>query len=157
MVLSIATRGKLALVFWILFACCRPVAAQPSVEVYGTINLGFVHESGNAAGSVNKPVSVAPILVGDPFAGGLACTVTNIFSTAGLASYIDHRDRTPLKQDASQFAMGCTYALSKRNDLYSSIGDIRNRNGAAFTVGNAGDVTDGAAHRAFDFGAGPLF
>ena len=46
-----------------------------------------------------------------------------------MVSYIDHRDRTGLKQDASQFALGYTYALSKRTDLYTSYGYIRNQNG----------------------------
>ena len=74
-----------------------------------------------------------------------------------LASYIDHRDRTALKQDASQFGLGYTYAVSRRTDLYTAYGYIRNRNGAAFTVGNNGDVTYGSGNRAFDFGVRHIF
>jgi predicted porin len=54
-----------------------------------------------------------------------------------LASYIRHNDKSNLNQDARQIAIGYTYALSKRTDLYTSYAQIKNNNGAGFTVGNA--------------------
>jgi predicted porin len=69
-----------------------------------------------------------------------------------LASYIHRDDRSALSQDASQLAIGYSYPLSKRTDLYTSIGRIRNRNGAGYTVGNGGDVTFGSGNRAFNAG-----
>jgi len=74
-----------------------------------------------------------------------------------MMSYVDHRDRTALKQDAFQYGLGYTYALSKRTDVYTAYGYIRNKNGAAFTVGNNGDVTYGSGNRAFNLGVRHFF
>lgn len=74
-----------------------------------------------------------------------------------LASYIHRDDRTRLSQDATQLAVGYSYPLSKRTDLYASIGRIRNRNGAGYTVGNGGDVTFGSGNRAVNFGVRHVF
>lgn len=67
-----------------------------------------------------------------------------------LASYIRKDDRTSLNQDASQWALGYTYALSKRTSLYSSYAKIKNENGAAYTVGNNTEV--GTGDQAFNLG-----
>jgi general bacterial porin, GBP family len=67
-----------------------------------------------------------------------------------LASYIRKDDKTSLNQDASQWALGYTYALSKRTSLYGSYAKITNDNGAAYTVGNNSEV--GAGDQAFNFG-----
>jgi hypothetical protein len=46
MVRSFAARGKLALAFWMPFVFCGLAHCEGSVEVYGTMDPGFVHESG---------------------------------------------------------------------------------------------------------------
>lgn len=67
-----------------------------------------------------------------------------------LASYIRKNDRSALNADATQWALGYTYALSKRTNLYTSYARINNDPGAAFTVGNATDV--GSGDKAFNLG-----
>jgi general bacterial porin, GBP family len=67
-----------------------------------------------------------------------------------LASYIRKDDKTRLNQDASQWALGYTYALSKRTSLYSSYAKITNDNGAAYLVGNNSEI--GTGDQAFNFG-----
>lgn len=60
-----------------------------------------------------------------------------------LASYIRKDDKGSLNQDAHQWALGYTYALSKRTSLYSSYAQIKNENGAGYTVGNNSEVGTG--------------
>ncbi|AKU20898.1 porin [Massilia sp. NR 4-1] len=72
-----------------------------------------------------------------------------------LVSWIRHNDRSGLDQDANQAAIGYTFALSKRTDLYSSYSRINNKNGAPFTVGNAIEV--GSGKRGFAAGINHKF
>jgi predicted porin len=67
-----------------------------------------------------------------------------------LVSYIRKNDNTALNQDATQYAIGYLYSLSKRTNLYSSYGLISNKNGASYTVGNATD--GGSGNRALAVG-----
>lgn len=67
-----------------------------------------------------------------------------------MASYVRKDDRDAANRDASQLAVGMTYSMSKRTDFYASYAKIRNRNGAAYTVGNASDAGHGDA--AFNLG-----
>lgn len=67
-----------------------------------------------------------------------------------IASYIVKNDRTARDQDASQAAVGLTYALSKRSQLYASFGQIDNRRGAGYTVGNNSDT--GSGDKAYNAG-----
>jgi len=60
-----------------------------------------------------------------------------------LASIINKNDKTGFDQDATQYAVGYTYAMSKRTTLYTSYGKIKNRRSAGYTVGNATDVGSG--------------
>lgn len=71
-------------------------------------------------------------------------------ANAVMASYIRHKDRTSLGQNANQIALGYTYSLSKRTNLYSSYARISESNGAAFTVGNA--TGGGSNEKAFNVG-----
>lgn len=57
MVLPVATRGKIALVLLVPFACCRPAIGQSSVEIYGIVDVDVVHEGGGSAGSITKVTS----------------------------------------------------------------------------------------------------
>ena len=67
-----------------------------------------------------------------------------------LASYILKDDKGSLNQDADQWALGYTHALTKRTSLYSSYARIKNENGAGYTVGNNSDV--GTGDQAFNLG-----
>ena len=72
-----------------------------------------------------------------------------------LASYIRKNDKTALNQDADQYAVGYTYALSKRTGLYSSLAFFRNTNGGTSQIGNAstvGNTTAAYGTKAIDFG-----
>jgi predicted porin len=63
-----------------------------------------------------------------------------------LASVIVHRDDAGRAAHARQAAIGYEYGLSRRTDLYAAYGHIVDRDGAAYTVGdatNAGSGTTG--------------
>ena len=67
-----------------------------------------------------------------------------------IASVIRHDDTRASARDASQWALGATYALSKRTDLYAAYARISNKNGAAFKVGNA--TYDGSGNAGANLG-----
>jgi GBP family porin len=67
-----------------------------------------------------------------------------------IASWIRKNDKTAPNQDAQQYAVGYTYALSKRTSAYASYGMMKNKNGAAYTVGNNSDA--GTGDRATNIG-----
>jgi len=66
-----------------------------------------------------------------------------------LVSYL-RKDDKQFNQDASQFGIGYTYALSKRTSTYLAYAHIRNQNGAGYTVGN--DTEAGSGNAAFNLG-----
>jgi GBP family porin len=72
-----------------------------------------------------------------------------------LVSYIRKDDRTAFNADANQFAIGYTYDMSKRTNLYTSYAHISNKNGAGYTVGNASEA--GSSDRAFNVGVRHAF
>ncbi|MDB5761185.1 MAG: hypothetical protein JWQ21_180 [Herminiimonas sp.] len=72
-----------------------------------------------------------------------------------LASYIRKDDRSALNNDAHQWAIGYTYALSKRTNLYTSYARIKNDNTAAYTVGSA--IEAGSGDKAFNIGVRHVF
>lgn len=65
-----------------------------------------------------------------------------------LASYVKKQDRSSAQQGGRQFAVGYVYTLSKRTNLYSSLGTIRNELAATNVVGDAssGGSTPAAGH-----------
>jgi predicted porin len=67
-----------------------------------------------------------------------------------IASAIHKDDRGLANQDASLYALGYVYFLSRRTDLYVSYGYIDNHNGAGYTVNSAIDI--GTGNRAFNLG-----
>jgi general bacterial porin, GBP family len=82
------------------------------------------------------------ILVGATVPVGPAGTV--------MASFIRTNDKTRFNADADQWALGYSYALSKRTSTYASYAKIKNKNGAVYTVGNNSNV--GSGDKAFNVG-----
>lgn len=72
-----------------------------------------------------------------------------------IASYIRKDDRTGANNDANQIALGYTYALSKRTNLYAAWGRIDNKNLASYTVGNNSEP--GSGDRAINLGVRHIF
>lgn len=68
-----------------------------------------------------------------------------------LASYIRHSDKQFANADANQWALGYTYAMSKRTNLYTSYGRVSNDANAAFggsvKGGNASLFNVGIRHK----------
>lgn len=72
-----------------------------------------------------------------------------------IASYIRKDDRTGANNDASQVALGYTYALSKRTNLYAAWGSINNKRLASYTVGNNSEP--GSGDKAVNLGVRHIF
>lgn len=78
------------------------------------------------------------------------------FATGKLIMSTVHKDdRSAPNQDATLYAIGYSYFLSRRTDLYVAYGYIDNRNGAGYTVNSAIDI--GTGNRAFNLGMRHLF
>jgi len=67
-----------------------------------------------------------------------------------MASYLRKNDKTTLNQDADQYGIGYSYALSKRTSTYVAYAKIKNKNGAGYTVGN--NTEAGTGDKAFNIG-----
>ena len=68
-----------------------------------------------------------------------------------MASIIHVNDKNGFSNaDANQFALGYSYALSKRTSTYASYAKISNKNNAGYTVGNNSNV--GSGDQAFNVG-----
>jgi predicted porin len=67
-----------------------------------------------------------------------------------MASYIRKNDKTVNNQDADQWALGYSYAMSKRTNMYVAYAKIKNKNGAGYTVGNNNEA--GSGDKAFNAG-----
>ncbi len=72
-----------------------------------------------------------------------------------MLSYIWKDDRSALNRDANLAAIGYTYALSKRTNLYASYGRMDDKRGATFTVGNNSEL--GTGDKAFNIGIRHMF
>ena len=80
---------------------------------------------------------------------GASVPVTGTNGTV-IASYIKKNDKEIANRDADQWAIGYTYALSKRTSTYVAYAKIKNKNGASYTVGNNTEV--GTGDKAFNLG-----
>ncbi|MDY7573998.1 porin [Actimicrobium sp. CCI2.3] len=76
-------------------------------------------------------------------------------ASAVMASYIRRNDKSSANLDANQYAVGYTYALSKRTNLYSAYARIKNTNNAGFTVGDA--TSAGSGDKALNVGVRHTF
>jgi len=106
----------------------------------GTLNLG-----------VNRNRGLIGVDTRDYLVGGSA----GFGPSTVMLSYIRKDDRTGLNRDAHQWALGYTYAVSKRTNFYSSYGRITNDNGATFTVNTA--IEQGSGDEAFNIGVRHAF
>jgi predicted porin len=80
---------------------------------------------------------------------GLTAPVGDTAGTV-MASYIRKDDKEVANKDANQWAIGYSYALSKRTSTYVSYAKIKNKNGASYTVGGNSEV--GSGDKAFNVG-----
>ncbi len=102
-------------------------------------NSGLLPNSGTPYGGVKATPST------DAREWLLGASVPIDAANTVLASYIRKDDRTFLNQDAHQWALGMTHALSKRTSLYAAYAKIINRRGAGYTVGNNTEVGSGSS------------
>jgi len=125
-------------------------------------NYDFGPLRGYAGYEVNQGLNSAPLNNGAAVFGGappiastdsrdllLAASVPFGASTVVLTC-VHASDRTVHDQDATQLGVAYMYAFSKRSDVYTSYGAIRNRNGAAYTEGNSEEP--GVGNRQFTVG-----
>jgi len=125
-------------------------------------NYQFAAFRGHAAYEVNRGPNSAPINNSAAVFGGappvpstdsrdllLAASIPLGASTVVLTC-VHADDRTVHDQDATQLGVAYMYAFSKRTDVYTSYGGIRNRNGAAYTEGNSEEP--GLGNRQFALG-----
>jgi predicted porin len=125
-------------------------------------NYDFGPVRGYAGYEVNRGPNSAPLNNGAAVFGGappiastdsrdllLAAAVPFGASTVVLTC-VHASDRTVHDQDATQLGVAYMYAFSKRSDVYTSYGAIRNRNGAAYTEGNSEEP--GTGNRQFTVG-----
>ncbi|TWI65076.1 putative porin [Pseudoduganella lurida] len=72
-----------------------------------------------------------------------------------IGSWMNKNDKTAKNQDAHQWAVGYTHALSKRTSTYIAYAKIKNKNGAGYTVGNNNEA--GSGDGAFNLGVRHTF
>ncbi|MGV7210210.1 porin [Oxalobacteraceae bacterium A2-2] len=114
-------------------------------------NMDFGHFTGYVAYGVSKGPGANPWDQSNPYGG---VTVNNpiantrdtlvgvavpVGATTFLASFIRKDDRTLMRQDANQLAVGVSHALSRRTSVYGSFAKIQNKNGAGYAVGTASE------------------
>ncbi|NRR32760.1 porin [Oxalobacteraceae bacterium] len=102
----------------------------------------FGKDKGNFSSTAPKNVDSNEILVGATAPVGPAGTL--------IASFIRKNDKLASNQDADQWAIGYSHALSKRTSTYVAYAKIKNKNGALYTVGNNSEV--GTGDKAFNVG-----
>jgi predicted porin len=120
----------------------------------------------HAAYAVNKGPFSSPLRnTANPFGYAVAPTAASITDNSTdmllgvtvprgahtfLASWLHKNDKTGANRDATQWAIGYRYALSKRTDFYSAYAFINNKNGASYTVGSS--IEGGTGNRALEAG-----
>jgi GBP family porin len=118
-------------------------------------NYDFAVLKAFGAYAINEGTNSAPLVnTGNPFGGVRPSVSTDsrdllVGATIPwgantiMASYIAKDDQTVRDQDARQWALGLSHALSKRTSVYTSYAKISNRRGAGYTVGNNSDGGSG--------------
>ncbi|ELX13549.1 outer membrane porin protein [Janthinobacterium sp. HH01] len=139
-----------------------PAVDQSARNSLVAANIDFGRFVGYAAYGHSKGDGSSPWDMSNPYGAVAQSTPSNnsrdvlvgvavpMGATTWLASYIRKDDRSGANRDASQIAVGASYALSRRSDVYASFAKIQNRNGAGYTVGNA--TSAGHGDRAINIG-----
>lgn len=120
------------------------VKAHAAYAVNKGLNSSLLRNTANPYGLAGVPVASSDsrdVLLGATIPSG---------PHTWLVSWIHKDDRGPLDQDASQYALGYRYGLSRRTELYAAIAHIVNRHGASYTVGSA--IEGGSGNGAVDLG-----
>lgn len=132
-----------------LFAANYDFKVAKAFLAYG-IDKGLDSSPIPAAGA--NPYNNAKSLIGSKDSTDLLVGATAPVGAAGtaIASYIRKNDKTVNDQDATQWALGYSYALSKRTSTYVSYAKINNKNGAGYTVGTNSD--NGTGDKSFAAG-----
>lgn len=138
-----------------LTAMGNTLEAKNSI-VAANFRLGF--GTAYAAYSVSRGHASSPLWNPDnPYSVALASTPSNksrdllvglavpVGGATVLASFIRKNDRDLANRDANQLALGATYAIARHTDFYAAYSRINNRNGAAYTVGNASSQGSGSS------------
>ncbi len=117
---------------------------------------GFVaYESDRGAQSSPIPAATAYTAVAVPASKDSDTLLVGLTAPVGangtvIASFIRKDDNEAANRDADQWALGYTYALSKRTNTYVAYAKIKNKNGASYTVGNNSEA--GSGNKAFNLG-----
>jgi len=122
------------------------------VKVYGAYSKDKGLNSAPLANSTNPfGYTVAPVASQDSTDALIGLTAP-LGNTAGtlMASFIRKNDKEFANRDADQWAVGYSYALSKRTSTYVAYAKIKNKNGAGYTVGNNSEA--GSGDKAFNLG-----
>jgi predicted porin len=100
---------------------------------------------GGGSSYIATTVPVTPAIAASRDNTNLLIGATVPVGPAGtiMASYIRKDDKEIGNRDADQFAIGYSYALSKRTNAYTSFAKIKNKNNAAYTVGDNTEVGSG--------------
>ncbi len=126
-----------------------PAVDQSASNTLVAANIDFGRFVGYAAYGHSRGDGSAPWDMSNPYGAVVQSMPSNnsrdvlvgiavpMGATTWLASWIHKDDRSGANRDANQFAVGASYALSRRTDFYASFARIQNRNGAGYTVGNA--------------------
>ena len=106
----------------------------------------------SAALGNNVAFTVVPVAASQDSTDLLVGATVPVTGTAGtvMASFIRKNDKEAFNRDADQWAIGYTYALSKRTSTYVAYAKIKNKNGASYTVGNNSEA--GTGDKAFNLG-----
>ena len=128
-------------------------ASRKNYELGATYDFGVVKIHGLVERAKGDPTGAARPLDALDLLGGVTVPLAG---GSLLASYVRHDDRTSRSapgggdRDASQWALGYNYPLSKRTSVYTAYAHLTDLHGAAFTVGNATDA--GTGTRGFNLG-----
>jgi predicted porin len=118
-------------------------------QVYGSYDLGVVklaamYEQLKADSGAGLSIPIA-LAAGQPdlkyYLLGAAIPVG---PGSIIASYSQTKDSNTASSTAKQFALGYTYSLSKRTNLYTSYSHINNNSNSFFAVGTASDQYAGS-------------
>ncbi len=112
-----------------------PVSSAKAWLIGGTYDLGVV--KAHLGYESEKADAGFPQVGGADYRDWMVGVSAPVAGGTVLASYIKKTDKTTNDKGAKQYAIGYTYPLSKRTNVYTSYGRITNDSGSALAVGDA--------------------